>query len=294
MNPFALHGPSFLFFYAVVGISALLLQFFWSRAKESGGIPSQSKMTDPYLIAYLRGDTSDALRVAAVSLMERKLLNASGRMLTAEPGAEDKVESPIEKAVLNRYHSPATAAALDSSAVAEATFQAYQAELVSHGLVAGPKTFGLRLVPFCVAAAMILGTGLAKVGIALSQGRHNVLYLIGMMIAFFLISLVLFRLRRTRAGSAMISDLQTMFEGLQARAEALPTGGAASEVAMVGAIFGIAALPETRFPGVYALKPEPSSTNDSSLWNNRDHGWSGSGSSSGGSSSRGSKLGCGG
>jgi len=291
MNPFALHGPEFLAFYAAVGIFILVLQYCWSRARETREARSPSSMADPYLIAYLRGGSSDALQAAAMSLMERKLLNASGRMLTAETGAEAKVESPVEKAVLALYSQPRTADAMDSSVVAAATFEAYKAELVRYGLLAGPKTFALRFVPFCVCAAIILGVGLLKLGIALSEGRHNVLFLIGMLAVFFLFSMGLYRVRRTRAGSAVIGDLETTFAELRSRAAALPKESAGSDVAMLAAVFGIAALPEARFPGVYALQPEESKDNSSS-WTNRR--WSRGSSSSGGSRGGGNKLGCGG
>ena len=292
MNPFALHGPAFLAFYAAVGIAGLILQYVWSRARETRGAAAQPKMTDPYKIAFLRSGGSEALRVAALSLMERKLLTASGRMLVAEPGAEEKIDNPVEMAVLHLYRVPQTAEALDSSPRdAEAVFEGYRAELVRDGLLAGPTTFGLRLIPFGASALMVVGVGLLKLGIALSEGRHNVGYLMLMMVGFFLLSVLLYRSRNTRSGAAMLGDLEGMFRQLRAQADALPKGTAANEVALLGAVFGIAALPEARFPGVYALQPPPDTSNsNNSTWNNRS--WS-SGSSSSGRSS-GSGRGCGG
>jgi uncharacterized protein (TIGR04222 family) len=288
MNPFALHGPAFLAFYAAVGIFALGLQYFWSRAREVSSV-AQLKMTDPYLIAYLRGGSEDALRAAAMSLMERKLLTASGRMLVAEAGADEKVDSPVEKAVLQLYREPRKAEAMESSSAAADIFTRFQTELVQHGLLAGPKTFAVRLVPFCIAALIVIGTGLLKLGIALSEGRHNIWFLIGMLAVFSLISVALFRKRGTRSGSAVLGDLATMFYPLRAQAEASPIGSAGNDVAMLAAVFGIDALPETRFPGVYALQPEPSTSNNTSTWNRSSRSSSG-----GGSRSSGGGRGCGG
>jgi|AraplaMF_Col_mMF_1032025.scaffolds.fasta_scaffold00126_45 uncharacterized protein (TIGR04222 family) len=287
MNPFALHGPAFLAFYAVVGISALVLQYLWSRSREISSA-AQLKLSDPYQIAYLRGGSEEALRVAAVTLMERKLLTAGGRMLAAEPGAEERVDSPVERAVLQLYREPRKAEAMQSSAAAEDTFAAYRAELIRHGLLAGPKTFGVRLIPFCVCALIAAGTGVLKLGIAISEGRKNIWFLIGMLAIFSLISVALYRKRGTRSGNAMLSDLENLFRPLHANAETMPTGNASSDVAMLAAVFGIPALPEVRFPGVYALQPEPS-TNDSSTLNNTR--WS---SGSSGRSGGGSGRGCGG
>jgi len=290
INPFALHGPAFLAFYAVVGIFALVLQYCCSRARESGAAPPQLPMTDPYLIAYLRSGGDEALRVAAVSLMDRKLLTANGRMLTAEPGAEEKVQNPVELAVLRLYRTPQKADAMDSSTVAEPVFEGYQAQLVRLGLLSGPQTFGRRLLPFCAAILIVVGAGLLKLFIALSEGRHNVGYLLLMLAGFCILSIIMFRKRGTRSGGALIDDLGTMFGALRARSDALPTGGAGNEAAMLAAVFGIAALSETRFPGVYALQPEPSSGNASS-WSDRSWGSRSSGRSGG---SRGSGSGCGG
>jgi uncharacterized protein (TIGR04222 family) len=291
MNPFALHGPAFLTFYGVVGVLAIVLQYCWSRAREAGGRPSALKMTDPYLIAYLRDGGGEALRVAAVLLMERKLLTASGRMLVAEAGAGEKAGNPVEKAVLELFRTPQTAEALDTDGTAASAFAAYQEELVRNGLLAGPKTFSLRLIPLGVSVALVAGVGLVKLGIALSEGRHNVLYLIGMLIVFVLLSVGLYFKRGTRAGAAMLSDLETMFRELWARAETLPKESDGNEVAMLAAIFGLGALPEARFPAVYALQIEESTSNSSSLNNTS---WSRSSSSGGSRLGGGSKLGCGG
>jgi uncharacterized protein (TIGR04222 family) len=290
MNPFALHGPAFLVFYAMVGISALLLQYLWSRSREISSA-ARMKLSDPYQIAYLRGGSEEALRVAAVALMERKLLNASGRMLTAEPGAEDRVDSPIEKAVLHLYREPRKADVMGSTSAGEETFATYQAELVQHGLLAGPKSFATRLVPFSVCALIAAGTGALKLGIALSEGRKNIWFLIGMLAVFVVISVAIYRKRSTRSGGAMLSDLEGLFSPLRAKADSMPAGSASSEVAMLAAVFGIPALPEARFPGVYALQPEPSSDDNSSTRQNNS--W-GSSSRSSGSGSSGSGRGCGG
>lgn len=296
MNPFALHGPAFLAFYAAVGIFALVLQYVWSRANEAGAPPPKLKLTDPYQIATLRSGQGEALRVAAVALMDRKLLTANGRMLSAEPGAEEKVDNPVELAVLQLYREPRKADAMDANATAASVFEGYRAEFQREGLLANARIFGLRLIPFCVCALLVIGVGALKLFIALSEGRHNVGYLILMMLVFPLLSLMMFRKRGTRAGAAMVSDLETVFRELRGRADALPPGTASSELAMLAAVFGIAAISETRFPAIYALQPEPS-TNNSSSWNNNSWSSSSSSSSSSGSSggsSRGSGSGCGG
>ena len=62
MNPFALHGPAFLGFYAATGIFALLLQYFWSRAKEAAGVALATLA--PYLSRYNRSVAGNAAELA--------------------------------------------------------------------------------------------------------------------------------------------------------------------------------------------------------------------------------------
>ncbi|HEX2521692.1 MAG TPA: hypothetical protein VHP35_06150 [Terriglobia bacterium] len=60
MNPFDLTGPQFLVFYLAFGGCVLLALNFIRKARESSD-NSKVTLTDPYLIAYLRGGKNEAL-----------------------------------------------------------------------------------------------------------------------------------------------------------------------------------------------------------------------------------------
>jgi uncharacterized protein (TIGR04222 family) len=76
-NPFDLPGPSFLLFYACLGVFVAIALRSFRRRNEEGSAP-RIDTSDPYLIAYLRGGKNEAARVAAVSLVDRGLLKEEG------------------------------------------------------------------------------------------------------------------------------------------------------------------------------------------------------------------------
>ncbi len=100
MNPFALHGPEFLVFYSIYGliVIGLLFAFRHSGEADDGG---KVNLSDPGLIAYLRGGQNEALRVTTVYLIDRGLLNVQGDQLeTRNPDDTERTGNPVEKAIL--------------------------------------------------------------------------------------------------------------------------------------------------------------------------------------------------
>ena len=105
MNPFDFSGPDFLIFYvalcAVVIVGSVILR----RKIESAPTP-RIDLSDPLLIAFLRGGETETMRVAAVSLVDRGLLTCSGTRLKKAPHAQsESVRRPIEKELLKKFGS---------------------------------------------------------------------------------------------------------------------------------------------------------------------------------------------
>lgn len=73
MNPFELAGPQFLAFYATLGAGVLFAVYVLKQHAE-GGEPIRLPSTDPYLIAYLRGGATEAVRLGVAVLVDRQLL----------------------------------------------------------------------------------------------------------------------------------------------------------------------------------------------------------------------------
>jgi hypothetical protein len=105
VNPFNLSGPEFLFFY--IGFAALvIIESVFLRRKYESGSPPRIDLSDPLLIAFLRGGHSEAMRVATVSLVDRGLLLCVATRLETAPHARpESVRRPIERAILEKFVS---------------------------------------------------------------------------------------------------------------------------------------------------------------------------------------------
>ena len=65
MNPFDLSGPSFLVFYICVALIVIIaLKLVIDEAE--GGAPRALPLSDPYQIAWFRGGTPEAARIAVL------------------------------------------------------------------------------------------------------------------------------------------------------------------------------------------------------------------------------------
>jgi len=81
MSPFDLRGPEFLVFYIILGALAIALLFLVSQHIDPVGTVKVD-MSDPYLIAFLRGGKDELVRVATISLVHRKLLQVAGTLVS--------------------------------------------------------------------------------------------------------------------------------------------------------------------------------------------------------------------
>ena len=101
MNPFDLRGPEFLAFYLVFGLAKLAELWLLRRAGEAD--TTSHAMLDDYVdIAYLRGGSQEAMRVATLNLINRGLLEVHGddQLQTADKSWVETVSKPIERRLL--------------------------------------------------------------------------------------------------------------------------------------------------------------------------------------------------
>jgi uncharacterized protein (TIGR04222 family) len=253
MNPLDLRGPQFLLFYLVYGAAVLALLALWRRYAEAGGGP-RVRLSDPYLIAHLRGGRDEALRVAAASLVDRGLLEVRGDgLVTREGVTADAVRRPIEKEIVTQFAGEQAAWRLFDASAAGAATREFERTLVEGGLLAGDEQRRQRRGRTLLGAVLLLGMAFVKIVVALSRGRTNVLFLVVLAAGFTLAAVWLSDPRRTAKGDALLGDLRTLFAGLRARAASLRRGGATSEVALLTAVFGLGALPPAVWADVRAL-----------------------------------------
>jgi uncharacterized protein (TIGR04222 family) len=282
-NPFDLRGPEFLIFYAVMGIAVNLVLRYLFLGKQNDGSATPRVCTDPYKLAALRVGASEALRIALFSLIDRGLLKSSGDTITAEPHAREMAKGAIEERMVNYFAEPGEAAdMLDDPFVAGAADKLCR-ELAEEGLLADSKTIENRRKMSLVASGFLVGLSAVKIALALSRGRHTIVFLLVLTVIFVVWARSARFKIRTGAGDELLRRAEIRFRPVRERAESLQPGGTNNDAVYLAAIFGLAALPSDCFPYIPTLFPQPVAAPDSG-------GYSGSS----GCSSCGGGGGCGG
>ncbi len=293
-NPFELTGPQFLVFYFVLGVVVLAGLYLLRRFTESGPVP-RIDYSDPYLLAYLRGGDIETMRVAAVSLVDRGLLQLDGDHLRlVSDKAIELVRRPVEAAVLRRAHATTSVQSFFDSRTIRVTTAEYKEKLEQLRLLPDKDIARLRKLLLGLAVAILLSFALGSIVSAALRGRHNVLFLFILAAVFCYLAVKQHNPFRTSLGDALLADIQTLFQSLKNRASMIVPGGATGEAALLMAVFGIGALPGTKFPAArqFEERRRSSSTTSSGC----GHGCSSFSSSSSSSSCGGGSCssGCGG
>ncbi|OYO28003.1 TIGR04222 domain-containing membrane protein [Janthinobacterium sp. PC23-8] len=295
-NPFYWSGPWFLAAYLVFallvyyGVRELLIR------RELRNPHAQLALADdPYRIAFLRGGALEAVKIAAIVLVDRGLLHADGPLLeTSSADSLRYASHEIERDVLRLYlgrqgHSRELAV----RAEAFPSCNDYRQTLTDQELLVGPPLLRRRERITWVAHYLLLTVACAKAIIAISNRHYNLLFL-AILTAVFLLML---RGLRTQASSwgarRLLTDLRVLFGRLNLRSARLIPGASTADMALLAAIFGVSALPLSVYAYVEEMYPVPQPVNNpGSDSSSSSSGDSSSGSDSGGGSSCGS--GCGG
>lgn len=291
MNPFDWQGPQFLGFYAVLAIVVNV----WLRVHVRGigggrDVQITRLSADPCRVAYLRGGAEDAVRLAVVALVDRGQLRVDGdRLQTAEQTADAMTQRPLDKALLRLYARGGRAQDAAQSPEVRAACDAYRVELTGWSLLFGDAERAARWRAILFAVAVLAGTAGWKIALALSRGRSNIVFLVILAVVAVIAALVVARRRRTGAGERALAALRTLCERTRRQAARLRPGGLGSEALLLGAVFGLAALPAAAFPFIQQLYPQPSGSSD--FGGSSD---SSNSSDSGGSGDSGGSSGCGG
>ena len=137
MNPFALYGPEFIVFYTVYGMLVVGLLYAFRHSGEPDVDAGTVNLSDPNLIAYLRGGKNEALRVTTVFLIDRGLLTVQGDRLETR-NAEDvaRTGNEIEKAILHRLRERSEARSLFADDLCERAADRLRVALERLGLLA--------------------------------------------------------------------------------------------------------------------------------------------------------------
>lgn len=284
MNPFDWRGPQFLLFYLC--LTAIVLIIIWRRRQDREADESgiQVRFTDPYRIAHLRDGKEEALRVATISLIDRKLLRVEEKNLSRSQG-KVPVTDPLEKEILQHFASSRPAEDL-FKLHASSLFEEYDERLRNLGLVADAPLRSQRMTDFGIAAALLGGVAALKIDLALSRGRGNIIFLIILCALAIFLAYRFANPRHTSRAKALLADFGSLFGALKGRASQLSPNRDTQELVMLAAVFGVAAVPTTLFPERKLLYQQSTSSGDG--------GGGDSGSSCGSSCSGGCGSGCGG
>jgi uncharacterized protein (TIGR04222 family) len=293
MNPFNLYGPQFLGFYLLLTAGTLMIMGLVRRIIDRAD-DVDARVTDPYLIALLRGGAKEMVRVVIVSLIDRNLIEiAKSGARTTDIGKNTRARRPIENLILQHCRTPQLLSTLANEQAFASECQAQEVELQRMGLLPTGSQRAARMTLFFIGANLLALTSLTKIVIALSRGRANIAFLVILtVIALWLITRAAFP-RQTTKGQKKLAELQNVFTALKLRAGELKPGGATSELAMVTAVFGATAVSQDAHPFLSILYPQPVSSSVSSSDSSSSSSCSSCGSGCGGGCGGGGCGGCG-
>jgi uncharacterized protein (TIGR04222 family) len=261
MSPFDLRGPEFLLFYLVLGAIVLGALVASRRLTEPSG-PIKADLSDPYLIAFLRGGKNELLRVTTISLIHRGLLKVDGTKVSAASShAADSVRNPLEQELLLYFKQPREASSVFSEANVSLPSEQYESSLEALGLLPNQWVRDRRARMLGLALCVLWGVAIIKIFVALSRGHSNIGFLIILAAVFGFAAFLLARPRLTLRGKAMLDDLRFLFGGLRSRLEATLTS---NDVTLLAAVFGVAAIPLMVFPYARTLYPKAVAAGESS------------------------------
>lgn len=294
-NPFNWSGPWFLLAYLIFGVLVYhLARALLIRQELRNPHAQLSLADDPYRIAFLRGGALEAVKIAAIVLVDRGLLRADGPLLeTASADSLRFASHDIERDVLRLYlgrqgHSKELAVQAEMLP----SCRAYQETLTQQELLVGPPLLRRRERITWTAHWLLLTVAAVKAVIAISRQHYNLLFL-ALLLAIFLLMLRGLRNRRSSwSTQRLLTDLRMLFGRLNMRSSRLQAGSDSADMALLAAIFGLGALPPSVYAYVAQLYPTPRHSGDSSSGGTGDSGGSSSGGDGG--SSDGGGSGCGG
>ena len=297
-NPFDWSGPWFLFAYLIFGTFVYYLaRELLIRMELRNPHAQLSLADDPYRIAFLRGGALEAVKIAAIVLVDRGLLRADGPLLeTASADSLRFASHDIERDVLRLYLGrPGHSKELAEQAEMLPSCRAYQETLTQQELLVGPPLLRRRERITWPAHYLLLTVAAVKAVIAISRQHYNLLFL-ALLLAIFLLMLRGLRTQATSwSAQRLLTDLRMLFGRLNMRSSRLNAGSSSADMALLAAIFGLGALPLSVYAYVAELfpVPRPNTGGDSSSGGTGDSS-SGGGDGGGGDGGGSGCGGCGG
>jgi uncharacterized protein (TIGR04222 family) len=245
MWPFDMRGPDFLVFYLIICAIVITAEALLRHSGESSDMPKVN-LSDPYLIAFLRGGKNETLRVVTMALVDRGVLVADGTKITAAEGAWGKTQSELERKIIRHFTPTAEASSLFKTKETDPEMWQYEQQLTQLKLLPDVEIKQARSLRMWIALLIGLGLAITKIVVALNTGHSNIEFLCILAVIFAIVVVKVSRPRLTKAGEQMIGDLRTMFDGLKTRASQYQGGASPTEFALMAAVFGMAMVPDAK------------------------------------------------
>lgn len=259
MNLFEMRGPEFLLVYLIFSFFVILALWLYRRYAESG-LPPRFNLSDPYLIAFLRGGENETLRLAVLSLVDRGLLIADDTTIRrSERAFPTDAKNALEDAILRKTSSNTEASSIFSDPQLKETCAPYRAELERVGLLPDAETKRDRLLRYGLALLPLAGLAIIKINIGLSRNRPVGFLVILAIIAAIIAAVASFP-RLTARGREALDNIKSIYAGLKDRAQEIQPGYATAEMMMCAAIFGAGALGVTEYAYARRLFPQGGSS----------------------------------
>ena len=301
--PFDLRGPQFLAFYLAFAAAVICGAIVLRRALESG-TPGKADLSDPRLLACLRGGPAEAIRISVLSLLDRGLLVIKGLTVSLKEGVDPALaRDPLDRAVLERHRLGLTVREAPGDRILLEAAGPLVESLRARRLIPSDAETAQRRLLASAAVAALVAVGGAKVWIGIARDRP-IGFLVVLVIAACVAAVMLVpRGPRTARGDALLAHARTLYGRLRLRASSFVPGSGTAEAALLAGVFGAAALTAAAWTPVRnAVKPRTkqaaaSCSSCGATWSScGSSSWSSCGSSSGSScgSSCGGGGGCGG
>lgn len=248
MNPFDWSGPPFLSLFLVVSVAAIWIAARRKRAGEDGPTPTLP-VGDPYPIAYLRGGPTEALRVALVSLVSRRMLLNQGNAVCQAADQDGSGLPPIERQVFAFFQDAQPVTALFDTTNRRSVEALYRPQLEQLGLLCDPEHRRARWRSWLLFGGGLTLLAVLRIALAIERGRGNIWFLVALtVLSIVVLSVLLFRNSRTAIGDRVVRDMKAMFGGMRQRLAQFNPQDHRNELLLLASVYGIGVIPIALFP----------------------------------------------
>ncbi|MBK7992004.1 MAG: TIGR04222 domain-containing membrane protein [Blastocatellia bacterium] len=252
-----LHGFQFLFLYISVAATTIFATWLMVRRQDkTDKMPPLHvpKTPDIYEIAYLRGKENEIIRLSILNLISQAYLQIVSDKISKNPNHPDPgLLSTLDKQIFAACYNGMEAKDVFSnptiSNIAIRYCETYQQNLETKHLLTSQEVKQAAWGIGTAGALLLMCLSGYKIAVAISQGRHN----IGFLIFLTIISLVILIFaakppRLSKRGKNYLEMLKQVFSNLSNKESLSATSTFDPAIApMAMAIFGVGILAGTSF-----------------------------------------------